>query len=215
MACGNRKPVGSVVSGVATIRRGAWTGLSGRLSIRKPRLDVRLRCRLLASAVSVLVAASCASGGSPPKLATATERNQGVGQRLARSMLARVVPPEGSSPTNRVLSRWAARPPMTEGTSDLIDQSKLWLIPLGADDAMSFLRRHDPVGLRPTGQSDGVTVTLQQLDLVLRPPGISSAALYETVAALSSSRSELRLDVQVVWIPQRPAIEEIPATPRW
>lgn len=169
--------------------------------------------------MSMFAATGCAASG-PSKLTVATEANEALGQRLAQSMLTRVALPDGSSSTRRALTKWATEPPQTPGTNDLIDQSRLWLVPLSMDDAMSFLRSHVPASMRVTtgdgyfGGPSGVTARYQGIDPLSLRTGISSATLFETVAAIGGSRSELRLDAQVVWIPRAANAEQVPAGTR-
>lgn len=146
-----------------------------------------------------------------------SQRNQLLGQRLADSLLADVQLPAGSSPTSRVLTKWAAKAPLTPGTDDLIDHSKLWLVPLSTVDTIAFFHAHPPARTRITtsdgyvGDPSGIEARYQGLEPVSLPAGIQSATIYETATTLTNGRSEVRVDAQVVWIPKEPAAERVPA----
>jgi hypothetical protein len=181
----------------------------------------------LAAAVLVACAgtASVRTSGRPPQATTSSvpggkgsapiDPHELEAQARAQQLLALVQPAPGWAPASGAPVSILAKPGTEPATPDLIDLARFWTTSTSWTDTYAWLQAHPPSGLTlgGTGSSgDRGGTTSRAIGWV---PSTSSASLGNQVvqmntAPLPDGGTAIRLDVQVIWVPTRPAGEVVP-----
>jgi uncharacterized protein YceK len=171
--------------------------------------------------LAALALSGCGSAASSPRGRSSGPRDTAT--RIASELQARVVVPSGATLDTATLPSELAQAEMAEGTSNLVDQHHVWIVPEPSTRTRAFEQTHPPRGMTvvgPDGQSGGggrLTVNFFGFDApsFASPSGpIASAQLLVAVAARTATTSYLRVDAQVVWRPTRDAATIVPARDR-
>jgi hypothetical protein len=177
---------------------------------------------------AVLLAAGCGTAhgqGAGPghgttvaaattSLSTITRQRAG---RLARTLLARASLPPGARISLGRPPAAAGQAPDASAGSPSIQLHELWTVAEPTNAVYSFVSKHTPAGMKWSGSGqalDGTLVTQEFVSYRLGrvPVGVGQASLTLTVAPDGAGGSLLRADAQVIWFPQRPAAESVPAS---
>ena len=134
------------------------------------------------------------------------------GQSFVATVLQGSSVPPGAIATNRVLSSSLGRPFETPATGPLTDLHQRYLVDEGSGAVERYVYDHLPVA------HGGVDGRFRRVGDGTRPcrlapdpgPNENMAQLVYTLWPLGS-RTELRVDAQVVWLPNRPS-EEVAAS---
>lgn len=180
----------------------------GSLRSRRPRLRA-LAVALLGLSLSTVTAAA----------ALRIESSNKVGaMALAEELLAS---PRLPTPTTEVGS---APSPLLRQPFQLIDAEteaelhSFWILALPLPAFQTYVKSHPPSGVTQDGSGSGTSGGSSEHEITWaprRPPsGISTAQLLYTFTALGRGRTGLRVDAEVVWLPERTAATLIPTTDR-
>jgi hypothetical protein len=215
------------------IRRGPLCrGPLSRAPFRRGPLHcgpLRLRLPGLLSAVAcvAVVLSGCGSqqfgrppGGQPPGgvrtgTGTASPRTTGIASPRQRAVAdaARIMAsfprPPGAVRTGPIasLAQSGARP----ATPDLASVTRWWRVPGRPQEVLAWVGTHLPPGFAPagTGTRSGSWTGMFALPAV---PGVLTQRELVVLAVRSGSRTAIRVDAQVVWLPARPGAERVPPT---
>ena len=190
------------------------------------RLPLRLRLPGLLSAVAcaAVVLSGCGSqpfgrqpGGVPTSTGTASPRTAGPASPRQRAVAdaARIMAsfprPPGAVRTGPIasLAQSGARP----ATPDLASVTRWWRVPGRPQEVLAWVGAHLPPGFAPagTGTGSGSWTGMFALPAV---PGVLTQRELVVLAVRSGSRTAIRVDAQVVWLPARPGAERVPPTAR-
>jgi hypothetical protein len=190
-------------------------------------MDVRTRriatavvgCALaLATLPAVLGGSGQAGASGSPTVATAAGTASSASQ-LAEKVLASAPIPPGARPWTAAPPAALTHPMLSAGISGLIDVDKLYAVgePAGLSDTDpldSWVLAHRPAGamIESTGSTSGPEGDATGFALSLPPAGPNDALaqlLYATTATTGGD-FVLRIDAQVVWVPDRAGGEAIP-----
>lgn len=135
---------------------------------------------------------------------------------FARRVLAEASVPPRARPTTKVVSAWLDGPLETPGVSDLIDLHRLYKLTEPAGRAESYILAHLPVGARVSSTGDSLssagTASGFVVSLKTSGPNEYLAQLAYDLAPLGDATgTEMRVDAQTVWLPNRSAGELAPA----
>jgi hypothetical protein len=198
------------------------------------RLPLRLRLPGLLSAVAcaAVVLSGCGSqpfgrqpggrqpGGQQPggvrtSTGTASPRTAGPASPRQRAVAdaARIMAsfprPPGAVRTGPIasLAQSGARP----ATPDLASVTRWWRVPGRPQEVLAWVGAHLPPGFAPagTGTGSGSWTGMFALPAV---PGVLTQRELVVLAVRSGSRTAIRVDAQVVWLPARPGAERVPPT---
>ncbi len=200
-------------------------------SVRPTRLtwDPRSRSGPLAPMIPMLgcalVLAGClgSTTGTTPA-PRGVDAHRWTAELDARSLLATYRPPPGSirlatAPKGPLIDK----PPTSQATPELIDLTHVWRTPGEMAGVMAYVKAHVPAhwadvgsaeaGKGPTGPRTGAqahTITDVQLmydtfSLPTKGPALQSRQVLVSVAPSGKHEVVLRVDVQDVWVPVRPA----------
>jgi hypothetical protein len=191
------------------------------MDVRRRRIAVIVvGCAMaLATLPAVLAGSGQAGAASGSTTLAAGSGTASSGSQFAAQVLASAPIPPGARP-------WAAAPPaaldapmLSVGVSGLIDVHALYVVgePAGLSDTDpldSWVLAHRPAGamIQSTGSSSGPDgdATGFVLSLPTSGPNESLAQLiYETTASTGGDYV-LRIDAEVVWVPDRSGTEAIP-----
>ena len=164
------------------------------------------------------VQAASISVGSPSPTDSASRSRVQVVTELATRLLSGVGIPPGAvdhdgGPVGALVG--PAQQPMSD---NLIDVANSWVVPGTLYDDLAYLKQHLPSGLTLDGARVGSPVsggTGGSQSLFYRAaagPDDQGAELLLTAASDSAGGVDLRVDVQDVWQPIRPASDLVPAT---
>ena len=183
------------------------------------------RSALIATAALTGLLAGCAttvSGGVRTTAQTA-DHSPVAGSRAlavasAQRLLGMLVLPARSRrlPARPVPRGLEQRGLTIAGPGNLLDQERLYRLPMTVSDAIAYLSAHKPRGTVGSdtsggGNSGGVIITAIAFRQRRVPPGINQINLVETLVPGPGSSSLLRADALVVWYPPRSAAEYLTA----
>jgi hypothetical protein len=153
--------------------------------------------------LAVTAAASAPSGGT-------------TAEAFAHRVLAEASVPPGARLTTKDLSGSLGQPFETPGVLGVIDLHRLYLVNELPDTVESYVEGHLPEGGEvtetgsgwgPTGTTTGVEVSLP----VSGPHEYLAKLVYEFALVGATNETEIRVDSQTVWEPNRSAAEQAPA----
>jgi hypothetical protein len=152
--------------------------------------------------------------GSPaPSDAAEQARVQAVTE-LAQRLLAEmaVAVPDGSKALGRQSAGHLGAPQDTSMDDDVIDVADSWRVPDTADSVLRYAQDHLPAGLKWDGIEGGAVGA--EVIMYRTPAGQADegAMVYVEVAADPAGGTDLRVDVEDVWQPVRPASAHVPST---
>jgi hypothetical protein len=134
---------------------------------------------------------------------------------FARQVLAEASVPPRARPASKVVSAWLAGPLETPGVSDLIDLHRLYTLEEPPGPAESYILAHLPMGARvsSTGDSLGATGSAVGFVVLLQTSGPNeylAQLAYDLAPLRDASETEMRVDAQTVWLPDRSTGELAP-----
>lgn len=161
---------------------------------------------------ATVTAAPTAAPPTALDLSGSVHTRKAAAQR-ADTLMATVILPAGSSPVPAapvaVLQTGRA---VEQQDLPVFDRARFWTVPGDPATVIASVRQHPPTGAEALGTSDSDTVDFS-------PDGTSACECYpytqDIVAvkvAPDGDRTAVRVDVQVIWRPARPASETIPVT---
>jgi hypothetical protein len=167
--------------------------------------------------LSVILAA-CGTGalGTP----AAASSNRGVATRDAEQLLGRALLPAGSQ---RLSSEPAgggktlAGPFSVPKATDLVDLPRFAIVPGSSASIVGWLEAHPPLGGRFVGSGTGGSATsdpdVWEIQFSWPPVGqvLDSRTLVFTAAQLSPSKTGVRIDAEVTWLPAKPSMDQVPS----
>ncbi len=121
--------------------------------------------------------------------------------------------PPGARSTHKVLCGWLLHAASSVGISGLTDLHKLYLVAKSPDEVESYLEAHLRHGAKATSSGNGSSPQCTEEDVeVSLPTSGNNEYLAQLVYTFSpvGTGSELRIDSQTVWVPNRPAGEVAP-----
>ena len=179
-----------------------------------------MRAVRLIRVVGIGVLAAVVFGISGATMAAGSET--GPAKETAASFALRVLKeapiPPGAHPTHKVLCGFLAHPGSSVAIGDLIDLHKLYLVAQSPDVAESYIEAHLPHGSKVTSSGNGFSPQCTEEDVeVSLPTSGNNEYLAQLVYMLSpvGTGSELRVDSQTVWVPDRSAGEVAPPRASW
>jgi hypothetical protein len=150
----------------------------------------------------------------------------------AASMLAAFSAPPGAVRTGPLPVSWLAQAAMSSLSPDLVSRTAWWRVPGQPQAVLGWVRAHVPAGFTLAGSgSQGpplrklepghpgpVQIVGQEWNAELSRPPVAGLfdqrQLVVAVARYTAGQTALRVDAQVVWLPPKPAAEQIPASAR-
>jgi len=161
---------------------------------------------LLVSVLGISGAAMAAGSVRRPAKETAAS--------FSLRVLKEATVPPGARSTHKVLCRWLSYPGSSVAISDLTDLHKLYLVPKSPDEVESYVEAHLRHGAKVTSSGNGSSPQCTEEDVEVSLPTSGDneylAQLVYTIAPVGTG-SELRIDAETVWVPNRPAGEVAPA----
>jgi hypothetical protein len=161
---------------------------------------------VLVSVLGISGATMAAGGVQRPAKETATS--------FALGVLKEATIPPGAHPTHKVLCGWLLHAASSVAISDLTDLHRLYLVAKSPDEVETYVAAHLRNGAKvtSTGNGSGPQCTDEDVEVSLPTSGNNEyfAQLVYTVAPVGTG-SEVRIDAQTVWVPNRPAGEVAPA----
>jgi len=206
----------------------------------QPRLRRVRLARRCAAACAALALAGCGTqhAGAPgntaptrgPGHATGSPRQRAVAD--AARIIASFPPPPGAIPSGRTTSPLLRAP--AEGppaAPDVVTATRWWTAPGRPVAVLAWIRAHIPAGFSlggygSSGYTPPGTVTagwevvqypnlwFDQFSLPVIAHVLTQRWLVVTVARHGQAQTAIRADAQVVWLPARPAAEQIPPDAR-
>ncbi|MGA3215158.1 MAG: hypothetical protein ABSD97_05650 [Acidimicrobiales bacterium] len=173
--------------------------------MRVVRLTRVVGIGLLASVLGISGAATAAGNVQRPAKETAAS--------FAIRVLKEAAIPPGAHSTHRLLCGLLAQAATSVGISDLTDLHKLYLVAESPDEVESYLEAHLHPGAKMTSTGNGSSPQCTEEDVeVSLPTSGNNEYLAQLVYTFSpvGTGSELRIDSQTVWVPNRPAGEVVP-----
>jgi hypothetical protein len=135
-------------------------------------------------------------------------------------LMRRVVVPAGATPYTGVLPARLRAPFESEGTPNLVDEQRAWIVPEPSARVLAFVRAHPPGGLTvaaccgsasgPTGRVDAVTFGAPTASSATGP--IANAQVLVSVSARTATTTWVRADAQAVWRARRDPATLVPVT---
>ena len=167
--------------------------------------------------VAVSVLAACGAGRSSPQLAASDRQRSGAvdnrerAEHAAEKLLARVRVPRDATAPSSTPSPLAA--PMTEpSVTSEVDRSRLWLVSMGYNATLAWLRAHPPRGLTHDGSSQGGGPDYQtDGDFYDAPdsPGVIGQQVQIAITALDTTTTAIRADAIAIWLDPRPVRDRV------
>ena len=177
-------------------------------------------CAMALATLPAVLADSSPAPSVPAVTSTAPDYTpSAAGEQFAAQVLASAPIPPGAQPWTAAPPAVLADPMQSVGVSGLVDVHALYVIgePAGladTDPLDSWVLAHRPAGavIQSTGSSGGPDgdATGFALSLPTSGPNESLKMLLYATTATSGGEYVLRVDAQVVWVPDRPAAEAIP-----
>jgi hypothetical protein len=185
-------------------------------------------CCAVAAALLGVLTAGCGTG-SPHGLGQAfvpvarprDTGNQATAYRTARSLLDAFRPPPGAHGQAKPPAGASANlnhPPVTPRTADLVDVSTWWTAPGSAASVLAWERAHPPAGMSTAGGGYGGGMpawvefdantpnqALNTNQALSTNQTLSTRSLLVQAVDLGQSRTAIRVDAQVVWLPTKPS----------
>ncbi len=132
---------------------------------------------------------------------------------FALRVLKQATIPPGARSTRKLLCGLLAHAASSIAISDLTDLHKLYLLAKSPDDVKSYVESHLRHGAKVTSSGNGGSPQCTEEDVEVSLPTSGSneyfAQLIYSIAPVRSG-SELRIDSETVWVPNRPAEEVAP-----
>ena len=153
--------------------------------------------------------------GSPAPSDDAERSRVDAVTALAQGLLAKMAAaavPVGSKALGRQSAGQLAAPQDTSMDDDVIDVADAWRVPDTADTVLRYAEDHLPAGLTWDGTGGGPAGA--EVVMYRTPAGQADegAMVYVEVAADPAGGTDLRVDVEDVWQPVRPASAHVPST---
>jgi hypothetical protein len=175
--------------------------------------------------VAALAFAACSGGhhtSAPTSTVAPGPDPQSAAVTMTAGLLHRVVLPPGATPFAGTLPELLRAPFESEGTPDLVDGHRVWIVSEPTARVLGFERAHAPRGLVAAGCCGSETTATQRVDEVtfdatseLASTGpIASAHVLLEVSARTSTTTWMRAYAQAVWRPRRDPSTIVPATDR-
>jgi len=187
---------------------------------RLPRLLSAVACAAVACAAVVLAGCGSQPFGTKPgagHIGTAGTRTTGSASPRQRAVAdaARIMAsfprPPGAVRTGPIaaLTQSGARP----DTPDLASVTRWWRVPGRPEEVLAWIGVHLPPGFASagTGTGSGSWTGIFALPAV---PGVLTQRELVVLAVRSGNQTAIRVDAQVVWLPDRPGAERVPPTAR-
>jgi hypothetical protein len=191
------------------------------MDVRRRRIAVIVvGCALALATLPAVLADSSPAPSVPAVTSTAPDYTpSAAGEQFAAQVLASAPLPPGAQEWTATPPAVLATPMQSIGVSGLIDIHELYLVDEPASPALSnplngYVRAHLPAGSKemgggsmfgPSGDATGFF-----LSLPTSGPSQSLAMLLYATTATSGGQYVLRVDAQVVWVPDRSSSEAIP-----
>ena len=159
----------------------------------------------LASVLGISSAAMAAGSVRRPAKETAAS--------FALRVLKEGTIPPGARPTHKILCGWLLHAASSVAVGDLTDLHKLYLVAKSPDEVENYVEAHLRRGAKVTSSGNGSSPQCTDEDVEVSLPTSGNneylAQLVYTLARVGAG-SELRIDAETVWVPNRPAGEVAP-----
>jgi hypothetical protein len=173
--------------------------------MRVVRLTRVVGIGVLASVLGISGAAMAAGSVRRPAKETAAS--------FALRVLKEATIPPGAHSTHKVLCGLLAHAASSVGIGDLTDLHKLYLVSKSPDEVENYVEAHLRHGAKVTSTGNGGSPQCTDEDVEVSLPTSGNneyfAQLVYTIAPVGGG-SELRIDSQTVWVPNRPVGEVAP-----
>lgn len=173
--------------------------------MRPVRFSRVLGIALLAAALAMPGATAAAGAVRGPSKETAAS--------FALRVLKEATIPAGARETHKVACGFLSAPATSLAIGDFTDLHKLYLVPESVDQVENYVEDHLAHGAKvtSTGNGSGPQCSDEDVEVTLPLSGENEylAELIYTFAPIGTG-SELRVDSQTVWVPNRPAGEVAP-----
>lgn len=194
-----------------------------------------VRASVILTGLAALVLAACgtASAGRPPAATTAVRgaatpsatasaqlTNEQRAEQDAAAILAAFPAPPGTlrlASAPDVPGGVLTAPPQQPATPDLVDKASWWQAAGDPQQVLSWVDKHVPRrftrdGSATTTFGNGRGATRADMYQLPAVPGVlNSRQLIVEVTNAGDGKTDIRVDAQVVWLPERPPGETIPA----
>ena len=162
--------------------------------------------------IGVLASVLCISGAAMAAGSVRRPANETAASFALRVLKEATIPPDARS-THKVLCGWLAHPTSSVGIGDLTDLHKLYLVATSPNEVENYVAAHLRHGAKVTSSGNGSSPQCTEADVEVSLPTSGNneylAELVYSVAPVGTG-SELRIDAQTVWVPNRPAGEVAP-----